>query len=124
MGPGPIGKVRGTGLSILLFIVTFGIYGYVWWWKTHDEMKAHTGNGLGGPLAFVIAFIIAPVMAFITADEVGKMYELRGQQKPVSAVTGLWYIPGCFLLGIGLIVWFVKVNGALNEYWKSMGAPA
>jgi hypothetical protein len=123
MGPGPIGKVRGTGVSILLFIVTLGIYGYVWWWLVHDEMKRHSGQGLGGPIAFIIAFVIAPVQAFLTADEVGKPYERAGPAKPVSATTGLWYFPGIFIL-IGPIVWFVKVNGAINEYWKSLGAPA
>jgi len=23
---------------------------------------------------------------------------------------------------VGLIVWFVKTNGALNAYWRSLGA--
>ncbi|RNL65352.1 DUF4234 domain-containing protein [Nocardioides marmoriginsengisoli] len=120
-GYGQIGKVRSTGTSILLFIVTLGIYGYVWWWKTHDEMKNHTGQGLGGPIAFIIAFLISPVAAFLTSDEVGKLYERRGQAKPVSAITGLWYFPGMLLLVLP-IVWFVKTNGALNDYWKSLGA--
>ncbi len=33
---------------------------------------------------------------------------------------------GALLLGwflfVGLIVWFVKTNGALNSYWRSLGA--
>ncbi len=45
----------------------------------------------------------------------------QGQAKPVSGATGLWYFPACFIL-IGPIVWFVKTNGALNEYWRSQGA--
>ena len=28
--PGPIGQVRGTGITMLLFIVTFGIWGLVY----------------------------------------------------------------------------------------------
>ncbi len=123
MGPGPIGQVRGTGISFLLFVVTFSIYGFVWWWKVHEEMKNHTGQGLGGPLAFVIALLISPVAAFLTSDEVGKLYERRGQAQPVSAITGLWYFPGMFLVFLP-IVWFVKTNGALNDYWRSMGAQA
>ena len=42
---------------------------------------------------------------------------------PVSAATGLWYFPGMLIL-IGPIIWFVKTNGALNDYWKSQGATA
>jgi hypothetical protein len=42
-------------------------------------MKHHTGEGLGGGIALVLAIFV------------------------------------------GLIVWFVKVNGALNAYWRSLG---
>lgn len=130
-GPGPVGKVRGTGLSIFLFIITLSIYGFVWWYSVHEEMKRHrNGQGLGGAIALVIALVgtvvtgIGPlVLAFLTPDEVGKLYEARGQAKPVSALTGLWYFPGCFII-IGPIIWFAKTNGALNAYWQSLGATA
>jgi hypothetical protein len=118
---GQLGKVRSTGVSILLFIVTLGIYGLVWYYLTHDEMKRHSGEGLGGALALVLAFFVGIVMPFLTSSEVGKLYERRGQQPPVSALTGLWYFPGAIIL-IGPIVWFVKTNGALNDYWRSLGA--
>jgi cytochrome bd-type quinol oxidase subunit 2 len=121
-GGGPIGKVRSTGLSIVLFIVTLGIYGLVWFYMVHDEMQRHRGQGIGGVLALVIAFFVSPAQAFLTSDEVGKLYEARGQERPVTALTGLWYFPGILLCGIGPIVWFVQTNGALNEYWKSLGA--
>lgn len=120
-GDGSIGKVRSTGISILLYIVTLGIYGFVWWFKVHAEMKRHRGEGLGGGLAVVISIIISPVMAYITANEVQKLYEARGQEPPVRTTTGLWYFPGSFII-VGPIVWFVKVNGALNDYWRSVGA--
>jgi hypothetical protein len=48
------------------------------------------------------------------------MYEdLDGEKSPVHGLTGLWFI----LPLIGHIVWFVKVQGALNRYWQSKGAP-
>jgi Domain of unknown function (DUF4234) len=117
-GLGQIGQVRSTGLSMLLYVVTFGIYGLVWFYKTHDEMKRHTGEGIGGGLALVLGFFVAFVMAFLTPHEVGRVYERRGQKPPVSAVTGLWIL----LPLAGAIVWFVKTNGALNAYWRSLGA--
>ena len=118
---GPIGKVRSTGTCILLTIVTLGFYTWYWYYKTHDEMKQHTGNGVGGPIALIIALIVGFVMPFLTSNEVGALYERRGQEKPVGAGTGLWYFPGIFIL-VGPIVWFVKTNGALNDYWRSVGA--
>ncbi|MGY1606335.1 DUF4234 domain-containing protein [Geodermatophilus sp. SYSU D00700] len=118
---GPIGRVRGTGVAILLTIVTFGIYALVWYYAVHDEMKRHTGNGLGGGLALVIAIFVGFVSPFVASSEVGALYERAGRAKPVSGATGLWYLPGVFIL-VGPIVWFVKTNGALNAYWRSLGA--
>ena len=118
---GPIGRVRGTGVSILLCVVTLGIYALVWYYAVHEEMKRHTGNGLGGGLALVIAIFLGFVSPFVTSSEVGNLYERMGWAKPVSGTTGLWYLPGVFIL-VGPIVWFVKTNGALNAYWRSLGA--
>ncbi|WP_336031098.1 DUF4234 domain-containing protein [Geodermatophilus sp. FMUSA9-8] len=118
---GPIGKVRGTGVAILLMIVTFGIYSLVWTYSVHDEMKRHTGNGLGGGVALLISILFGVASPFITSSEVGNLYERMGRAKPVSGATGLWAFPG-FVILVGPIVWFVKTNGALNAYWRSLGA--
>ena len=115
---GPVGHVRSTGTCILLFIVTLGIYGLVWYYKSHDEMKRYSGDGIGGGLALVLGLFINIVMAFLSPSEVGKLYERRGEPAPVSALTGLWVL----LPLVGGIVWFVKTNGALNDYWRSVGA--
>jgi len=120
-GTGQLGQVRGTGITMLLFFVTLGIYGFYWYYVTHEEMKRHNGRGLGGVLALVLALFVGIVMPYLTSDEVGNLYEARGQPKPVSALTGLWSFPGIFIL-VGPIIWFVKTNGALNDYWRSLGA--
>ena len=117
----PIGKVRGTGVCILLAIVTFGIYTAVWYYQVHSEMKRHTGRGLDGGVALLLALFVGIVMPYVTPAEIGAMYERRGQAKPVSGATGLWYFPGIFIL-VGPLVWFVKTNGAINSYWRSVGA--
>jgi len=117
----PAAKIRGTGVCILLTIVTFGIYPVVWYYKVHEEMKQHTGSGIGGVVALLLGLFVGIVMPYLSSSEVGQMYERRGMPKPVSGLTGLWYFPGMFLLGIGPIVWFVKTNGALNAYWRAQG---
>ncbi|WP_347351436.1 DUF4234 domain-containing protein [Intrasporangium sp.] len=119
---GPAGRVRSTGLSILLYVVTLGIYGWVWWYQTHEEMKRHTGQGIGGAVALILAVFVPVVNAFLTPAEVANLYERRGQHPPVSAITGLWSAIGWIIL-VGPIVWFVKTNNALNDYWRSLGAP-
>jgi Domain of unknown function (DUF4234) len=115
---GQIGKVRSTGTCILLFIVTLGIYGWFWYYNTHEEMKRHTGEGIGGVLALILGIFVSIVMVFLTPNEVGRLYQRRGQQQPVSALTGLWVL----IPFAGAIIWFVKTNGALNAYWRSLGA--
>ncbi len=117
---GPVGQIRPTGISILLYIVTLGIYGFVYYFKTHDEMKRHSGDGLGGGIALVLAIFVGFVLPFTMASEVGNLYKRAGRAAPVSGVTGLWIL----LPLAGAIIWFVKTNGALNEYWKSQGATA
>ena len=118
----PIGKIRSTGTCVLLMIVTLGIYGWVWYFKTHDEMKRHSGTGLGGGVALVLAIFVGIVMPFLSSNEVGHLYERRGQKPPVSALTGLWVLLLGWFFFVGAIVWFVKTNGALNAYWRSLGA--
>jgi Domain of unknown function (DUF4234) len=117
---GPIGQIRPTGMIMLLFFVTLGIWGFVYYFQTQEEMKRHSGEGLGGVLALVIAIIFGLVSPFILSHEVGQLYARRGQEPPVSALTALWFFPGILIL-VGPFVWFVQTNNALNAYWQSMG---
>jgi hypothetical protein len=119
---GPLGQPRGIGFGILLFIVTLGFYGWYWAFKTHEEIKQHSGEGVGGVIGLVIWILINPVSAFVIPSEVGKMYRKDGQEPPVTGWTGLWLFPGVILI-VPAIVWFVKVQGALNRYWAAK-APA
>ena len=81
-------------MCILLLFVTFGIYSLFWYFKTHEEMKRHSGLGMGGGLALLLAFFVGFVMPYLTSSEVGDLYERSGRSKPVSGATGLWYFPG------------------------------
>ena len=117
---GPLGQQRGVGFGILMFIVTLGFYGWYWAYKTHEEMKQHTGEGLGGVVGLVIWILISFVSIFVIPSEVGKMYRRDGREPPVTGWTGLWLL----LPLAGGIVWFVKVQGALNRYWESKASQA
>jgi cytochrome bd-type quinol oxidase subunit 2 len=120
---GPLGRPRGIGFCIFIFIITLGLYGLYWVYKTQEEMKQHTGDGLGGVIGLVVWIVIGAVSAFVIPSEVGNMYAKDGREKPVAGWTGLWLFPfGIFI--IPAIVWFVKNQGALNRYWESKGATA
>jgi Domain of unknown function (DUF4234) len=112
---GPLGKPRGIGFGILIFIVTLGIYDLYWSFVTFDELQQHTKRGIGGGIALLIAVIIGVAIPFLAGSEVGKMYDSDGREAPVSGWTGLWQL----IPIVGSIVWWVKVQGSLNRYWES-----
>ena len=120
---GPKGQPRGVGFVILLTIVTLGIYSLYWVFKTQEEMKQHTGEGLGGVLGLVVWILISPVSAFVIPSEVGKMYQKDGREPPITGWTGLWLVPGAILI-IPIFIWYAKIQGALNRYWESEATAA
>jgi Na+/proline symporter len=120
---GPLGRPRGIGFGILIFIITFGLYSLYWVYQTQEEMKRHSGDGIGGVLGLVVWLIIGAISAFVIPSEVGRMYEKDGREPPITGWSGLWLFPGAILV-IPAIVWFVKVQGELNRYWESKGATA
>ena len=118
----PVGQQRGTAFVVVVGLLTFGLYWLYWAYKTQDEIKRHAGDGVGGVLGLVIWILITPVSAFVIPAETGNLYAAAGREKPISGWTGLWLFPFGVLL-IPAIVWFVKVQGALNRYWASAQAP-
>lgn len=114
---GPLGRPEKIGVQILLAIVTFGLYGIYWAYKCHEEIKNHTGEGIGGGVGALIYFLAGIVTLFLLPIEIEKMYKRDGRESPVSATTAFWIL----LFGIP---WYVKCQKALNEYWIAKGAPA
>ncbi|MFN8188695.1 MAG: DUF4234 domain-containing protein [Gaiellales bacterium] len=117
---GPVGNTRSIGLSILWAILTIGIYTYIWVFRTQEETRRFTSNGLGGVLGLVVYLVISPVTWFVVPSEIKAMYEQDGRESPVTGWWGLWVL----LPLIGAFVWFIRVQGALNDFWQSKGAPA
>jgi hypothetical protein len=118
--PDNIGGVfYSTGLTILLMIVTIGIWGFFWTYRTKEDLKRYNNDGLGGVLGVVIYFLLAVVLMFTIPNEIKNMYERDGRKSPVTAIWGLWFL----LPIIGNIVWYVKVQRSLNEFWASKGSP-
>jgi hypothetical protein len=117
---GPLGQQRGIGFAILISIVTVGIYTFYWVFKTQEEVKEHSGIGVGGVLGFVIYVLLSPVTWFLIPSDVGKLFKADGREAPFSGWTGLWIL----LPLVGAFVWFIKVQGALNRYWASKAGTA
>ena len=117
--PESIGGVfYSTGLTILLMIVTVGFWGFFWTYRTNEDLKRYNGDGLGGVLGIVLYVLVGVVLMFTIPNEIKNMYQRAGRESPVSAVWGLWFL----LPLIGHIIWYVKVQRSLNEFWLSAGS--
>jgi len=117
-GARPLGKPRGWVVVILLSIVTLGIYGLVYQYKTFQEMKDYSGEGIGGVVGLILAIFIGFVNPFIMSAEVGNLYAAERQEKPVSGITGLWIL----LPIVGTFIWLAKTQNALSAFWEAHGA--
>ncbi len=116
--PGPAGKVRSPVAVIVFSIITLGIYTLYWYYAVFTELKDRTGNGVGGPIGLVLGLCIGIVNIFLLPAEIGNMYAQEGLEKPVTGLTGFWVL----IPLVGSIIWFVKVQNALNHRWEASGA--
>lgn len=117
--PPSIGGVYyNKGLNILLFIVTCGVWGAVWSYRTHGDLKRYNGDGLGEVAGLLLGLFVGVVIMFTAPNEIQKMYERDGRESPVSTLLGLWFL----LPIIGTFIWYFKTQDALNDFWLSKGA--
>ena len=107
---------------MLWALLTLGIYTLFWTYRTHEEIKSYSGEGVGGVIGLVIWLIFCPATFFLVPSEVRYLYESEGQKSPVRGVNGLWIL----LPFAGVIIWFAGVQTALNRFWLSrvVAAPA
>lgn len=105
-------------MTILLSIVTCGIWTIWWSYETHDELYRYRGEGIGSTIAVTLAIFASVAIMFTVPMEIEKMYQEEGLQPPFSTLIGLW----CLLPLIGNIIWYVQVQEALNSFWVSRGA--
>ncbi len=100
---------------ILLTIITIGIYGLYWQYASFKELKDYSGVGVGGAVGLILAIFIGIVNWFLLPSEVSNLFKRDAQEPPVSGLTGFWLL----LPLIGFIIWVIKVQGHLNEFWSS-----
>jgi hypothetical protein len=113
----PIGKPRSVGLTILVAVVTFGIWTWVWSYMNGEELKTYRRNGLGGVAYLVLTVIFVPITMFLMANEVENLYLDADEQPRITTLWGLWFL----LPLIGNIIWYVRIQHAINTYWQARG---
>lgn len=117
---GELGKPRSAGLTILLTIVTFGIWAVVWTYQNGNELQRFSGRGLGGVVYLLVTILISPVTMFLLAGEVEQRYRDDGREPPITILWGLWFL----LPIIGNLIWYLRIQRAINDYWVTHGQTA
>ena len=109
-----VGNARSIGVCIALAFLTLGLYSFVWTYQTFDELRRSNGRGLGGGAALLLLVVVSPVLVFLAPWQVGEAFIDLGEDPPVTALTGFWWLVPL----LGPLVWFVRVQGSLNELWE------
>ena len=55
-------------------IVTLGIWGFFWTYRTNEDLKRYNGDGIGGVLGIVIYLLLSVVLMFTIPYEIEKSY--------------------------------------------------
>jgi len=118
----PVGKPRGFWMTILLMVITFGIYGIIFYYCTFEELRNYRGQGWSGVLYLLFMFLFFPLLAvpWLIPAYVGRLYSEDEQPKPISGWSGFWVL----LPLIGIFIWLYLWLKHLNAFWLSKGAQA
>ena len=120
VGAGPLGQRRSIATVLLLTIITLGVWQLVWSYQNGEELKRYSNKGFGGVVHLIFSFFIYPVTMFLMASEVEQLYRSEGKEPPITAIWGLWFL----LPIIGNLIWYVRIQRSINDYWTSHGATA
>jgi hypothetical protein len=104
-------------MVILLSIVTCGVWTIVWSYQNGKELQDHARDGLGGIAYLFITLLVSPVTMFLMASEVEQLYRRDGKEPPITTIWGLWFL----LPIIGNLIWYVRIQNAINDYWTAKG---
>ena len=102
---------RNIGVSILLCILTCGIYAIYWFVKLTDEINYVTGNtDTSGGTAFLLGLVTCGIYTFFWAYKMGEKIDACDT---VSRSRGILYLILTFF-GLGIIV-YALMQDILNK---------
>ena len=122
----PVGKIRTPIIVIFLIIVTLGIYGLVWIYKTHNEIKKHTKEeheispGLALGLMFIPLFGLI-WFPYIMYKLIEKLNVLQRKNRYTEICDPgwvvFWFYAGILIpFGVFVAPWLVQ--NSLNTRWR------
>lgn len=85
-------KRRNMWVQVLLFIITFGIYGIYWFYVTLDELYRANGNDEGSGCLWTILYIIPIISLFAYWHQSYEYDKFINGRYPGIAIFILWIV--------------------------------
>jgi hypothetical protein len=108
-GGSKIGLEQPEMTIFLLSLVTCGIYGLYYIYKTSEDIKLRYGKGQGGVVTLLLSLVV--VGPFLMAESIGESQEARGWPKTVSWTTYLWVLVPL----VGFYLYLQKTEPVLRQ---------
>jgi hypothetical protein len=110
-----MGKKRSPVAVLLLSIITLGIYFFVWYYKTNEELKAVSGQPFSS-LLWTLMFLL-PLIGLISVWKLGAHLEAAERKKGLTPRSG---VVTFLLLAIPLvnIVGLPMTQAEINKVWS------
>lgn len=118
-------KEKNIALSIILTIVTCGIYGIYWFITLTDEVKQESANAEApsGGMAFLLTLVTCGIYGFYWAYKMGENLALANANNGIQAENKSVMYLVLQILGLG-IVGYAFMQSDLNAiYRKKAGVP-
>ena len=113
-------RERGIAVSIILTIVTCGIYGIYWFICITNEAEAESGDTSlsSGGVAFLLTIITCGIYGIYWAYKMGKLLMIAKEKNNLRAEDNSVIFLLLQLIGFGIINYALIQNG-LNEITRA-----
>ncbi len=115
---GRVGTTRNPWVVWLLVLVTLGIYGLYWWYKTNEELAEYDPSIEVNPLLAMLALFV-PICNIVTLWRTGTRV---GQAQQTATGTANASGGIAFLLALLFSLNFVYLQSNLNQLWAAVPA--
>ena len=108
-------KERNIALCIILYFVTCGIYGIIWFITMTDDANAAVGKpGTSGGMAFLLSIVTCGIYSLYWAYKQGDKLDEAKQAKGIpSGNSGIIYLLLC-VFGLGIVA-YALMQDSLNK---------
>jgi hypothetical protein len=107
------------GRAWIFFILSFGLWGFYWFYKTRKEVDRELG-GYNDDAVLHTVLLIVPIANFVVIYWLWRDISLLCTRSGVGEFSAGGYLAGLIILscvGLGAPIFYTLVLSKLNDYW-------